>query len=91
MREISRSRVPPQTPSYVSEVLKYVPAHSDSSKYDSICHISEGNELCSSFRHVHEKVYPTFGSCTSVQLLLNSQTFLLRRHAQSSQSKMKWL
>lgn len=43
MFDISQSRVPPQTPSCVSEVLKYVPAHSDSSKYDSISHISEEN------------------------------------------------
>lgn len=66
MCDISQSKVPPQTPSDVSEVLKYVPAHSDSSKYNSISHISEEHELCSSLTHVHEKVYPTFGSCTLV-------------------------
>lgn len=54
MCEISQSGVPPQTASCVSEVLKYVPAYSDSSKYDSICHISEENELCSSFSHIHD-------------------------------------
>lgn len=36
MCEISQFRGPPKPQSCVSEVLKYVPAHSDSSKYDSI-------------------------------------------------------
>lgn len=60
---MSQSRVSPQTPSYVSEVLKYVPAHSDSSKYDSICHISELKMNCAHLLDMYmRKCIPHLGA-----------------------------